>query len=148
MVEVVAVAVMAVVGDMAAAEVAGAAVMSITASITDPSTVGNYHRPGGGAQVDNSLPGRRYGDHNRPDRPDRPGDGGDNNRPGGGHGGDSNDYYFGWDNPSYGSGLATGIATGLAIGTFVYTFAAYLRVRELWWLGISQMRRRLVSAEL
>jgi hypothetical protein len=98
-------------------------------------------RPGGGAHVDNSLPNRHFGDYNRPDRP---GDGGDHNRPGGGHGGDDNDYYFGWDHPSYGSGVATGIATGLAIGTFVYTLPpncvyadygglAYRRCGDVWY---------------
>ena len=110
-----------------------------------PSGGGNYHRPGGGfgggAHVDNTLP-RPGGDH----RPggggdhDRPGDGGDHNRPGGGQGGDGNDYYFGWDNPSYG----LGVATGLAIGTYVYSVPAncvyqeysgltYRRCGDIWY---------------
>jgi hypothetical protein len=83
-----------------------------------PSGGGSYHRPGGGydgaVHIDNSLPGRPG--NGRPDRPgdgrpDRPGDGGGNDKPSGGH---DNDYYFGWDHPTYGY-------TGLAVGTYVHT---------------------------
>lgn len=88
---------------------------------------GNYHRPsgdfGGGAHIDNSLPGRPGGGlPDRPDRPDRPGGGDRPDRPGDGGSidrpivGRDNDYYFCWDNPTYGYGAAT----GLAIGTYVY----------------------------
>jgi hypothetical protein len=115
-----------------------------------PSGGGSYHRPGGGfdggAHIDNSLPGRP-GD-GRPDRPgdgrpNRPGGGGDNDKPnnggsqkpGGGYHYD--DYYYGWDDPTYGY-------TGMAVGAYVhsvptncvyeeYNGVTYRRCGDVWY---------------
>jgi hypothetical protein len=102
---------------------------------------GNYHRPGtglgGGNYVDNSLPGRPGGgggDHNKP------GNGGGNNRPNGGHGNNDNDYYFGWDNPAYGYGVATGLAVGTYVNSLptncvyeTYGGLTYRRCGDIWY---------------
>ena len=153
----------AAVGVMAAVGVTVAAVMSIMAFITDPPTAVIIIGPvaalmsitasqAGGMGISTALIGPvgalitafrpELWDHNRPDRP---GDGGDHNRPGGG--GDNRlllrvgpsklclwrgDWHRDWLGNRY----------------FRVHLATELCVRELWRLGVSQMRRHLVSAEL
>lgn len=89
-----------------------------------PSGGGSYHRPGRGfdgrAHIDNSLPGRPgSGLPDRPGngRPDKPGGGNGKPDNGGGHdqpSGIYDNYYYGWDDPTYGYGA-------MAVGSYVHS---------------------------